>query len=122
MKRIAYAGGTIETGDAVADALLDYVTTVSQSEINVSVDIPVREANGGVTTHTLVLGPATQLDVSDVEVAGSTNEEVDFPVPELWKSTEEAQSEPPDEAAQAARDFDEAVAEIDHNLDGMGEA
>lgn len=122
MKRIAYAGGTIETGDAVADALLDYVTTVSQSEINVSVDIPVRESNGGVTTHTLVLGPATQLDVSDIEGARSADEEIDFPVPELWNSTEEAQSEPPEGADQAARDFDEAVAEIEHNLDGMSEA
>lgn len=120
MKRITYAGGTVETGDAVADALLDYVTTVSQAETNITVDIPVREPDGRIATHTVILGPATQLDVSDIDSSGPADEEKFFPVPELEQSSEVAQSEPTEEADQEARDFDKAVADIDGNLDGLG--
>ena len=120
MKRITYAGGTVETGDAVADALLDYVTTVPQNETNISVDIPVRETDGRIATHTVILGPATQLDVSDVDSSGPADEAKHFPVPELGQPAEVAQSEPPEDAAQEARDFDKAVADIEGNLDDLG--
>lgn len=116
MKRINYAGGTLETGDAVAQAIVDYVTSVSQSEANISVDIRVREPSGSIATHSLVLGPGTQLDVTDVDPAVG-DESVNFPVPEFRQPVEMADSEPPVEADQAARDFDEAVADIEHDLD-----
>ena len=120
MKRITYAGGTVETGDAVADVLIEYVTTVAQTETNITVDIPVRESDGKIATHTLILGPATQLDVSDIDSSGPADEAKLFPVPELGQSSEIAQSAPSEEADQEARDFDEAVADIEGNLDGLG--
>lgn len=123
MKRITYAGGTIETGDDVSDALLGYLTTVSQTESNISVDVPVCEPGGEITMHTLILGPATQLDVTDVRGESSVDEAHSYPVPGLLKATdvaratEVAESEPSEESARAARDFDEAVADIEGNLD-----
>lgn len=125
MKRINYAGGTLETGDAVAQAMVDYVTSVSQAETNITVDIRVREPDGNVATHSVVLGPGTQLDVTDADsdadardAAGVTGDEASmYPVPEFGPPVEMADSAPPEEADQAARDFDKAVADIEHDLD-----
>ena len=123
MKRINYAGGTLETGDAVAQAMVDYVTSVGQAETNITVDIRVREPDGNVATHSLVLGPGTQLDVTDAEAdardaEGAVGDEASmYPVPEFGPPVEMADSDPPEEADQAARDFDKAVADIEHDLD-----
>ncbi len=116
MKRINYAGGTLETGDAVAQAMVEYITSVGQSEMNITVDIPVREPSGGVATHSLVLGPGTQLDITDV-AATAHDEVTTFPVPQFNKPVDLAASEPPEDAARAAREFDKAVADIEHELD-----
>ncbi len=120
MKRISYAGGTLETGNAVAQALLDYTTNVAQAETNISVDIPVREETGAVAIHSIVLGPGTQLDVTDADDLASGDEAKDFPVPEMAQPAELADTDPPVEADQAARDFDKAVADIEHDLDALG--
>ena len=119
MKTISYAGGTIVTGDAVAQALLDYVTSVAQSEPNVTVDIPVREEDGTVTQHSIVLGPGTQLDVADADSLDNEDEPKVFPVPEIGPAVELADSEPPADADLAAQEFDRAVADIEHNLDAL---
>ncbi len=120
MKRISYAGGTIETSDAVAQAMLDYVTNVEQAETNVTVDIPVRESDGTVSRHSVVLGPGTQLDVADADAVWNGDEAKDFPVPEFAKPTELADSAPGADADRAAREFDKAVADIEHDLDEQG--
>ena len=119
MKRISYAGNTFETGDAVAQSLLDYITNIAQAETNITVEIPVREPNGTVATHSIVLGPGTQLDVTDADTA-STNEATEYPVPNLGKPSDSAESEPPADADRAAREFDRAVADIEHDLDARG--
>ena len=124
MKRINYAGGTLETGDAVAQAMVDYVTAVTQTENNITVDIRVREPDGAVSTHSLVLGPGTQLDVSDADdndADGAAEDEASmYPVPEFRPPVEMADTDPPVDADQAARDFDQAVADIEHDLDHLG--
>lgn len=120
MKSITYAGGTLVTGDAVAQALLDYITSVGQSESNVTIDIPVREASGEIATHTLVVGPAIQLDVSDVVGDTADDEASQYPVPDLPQTATLDRTEPPAEAERAARDFDEAVADIEENLEHGG--
>lgn len=116
MKRINYAGGTFETGDAVAQAMLDYITNVPQTETNITAEIHVREASGDVATHSIVLGPGTQLDVADAEDA-SADESTQYPVPDLGKPAELAESEPPADADRAAREFNKAVADIEQGLD-----
>lgn len=121
MKRITYAGGSILTGDDVAEALLDYVTEHSRGEESVAVDILVRELDGTTRTHTLVLGPATELDVADVAEESLDGEAELFPPPEfppgriLAVAVPTAESEA--EAEEHAADFNSAVDEIDAGID-----
>ena len=123
MKRITYAGGSLVTGAAVAAALLEYSTNIAIDATNVSVDVPVLEANGTTSIHTILLGPSSQFDVSDVD--GKTTdaeEEGRFPVPELPSTVTTGSvavtAVVPSAAAEAsARAFDDAVAHIENGLD-----
>ena len=122
MKLITYAGGTILTGDDVAEALLGYVTAHSQGDASVAVDIKVRERDGTTRSHTLVLGPATELDVADVAEETLAGEIALFPLPVFPPSHILAVKEPsPETEAEAevhAAEFNRAVEEIDQGTDG----
>ena len=121
MKRITYAGGSILTGDDVAEALLEYVTTHSLGDESVAVDIRVLELDGTTRTHTLVVGPATELDVADVAEETLAGEVELFPLPIfppgriLAVAAPSAESEA--EAKSHAADFNRAVEEIDEGAD-----
>jgi len=122
MKLITYAGGTILTGDDVAEALLGYVTAHSRGDESVAVDIKVRERDGSTRTHTLVLGPATELDVADVAEESLAGEIALFPLPVFPPgrilAVQEPSAETEAEAELHAADFNEAVEEIDQGTDG----
>ena len=117
MKLITYAGGTILTGDDVAEALLGYVTSHSRGQESVAVDIRVLEPDGSTRTHTLVLGPATELDVADVAEDTLAGEIALFPLPVFPPSrilaVEEPTAESEEEAEFHAADFNRAVEGID---------
>jgi hypothetical protein len=83
MKRINYAGVAIITSDAVSAALLDYAVRLIRTSDAVAVDIPVLEENGTTKTHTVLLGPGVQLDVSDVDGLDPEEENERFPVPDF---------------------------------------
>jgi hypothetical protein len=121
MKRITYAGGSILTGDDVAGALLEYVTTHSLGDESVAVDIRVLELDGTTRTHTLVLGPATELDVADVPEETLEGEVELFPLPIFPPgrvlAVEEPSAEAEAEAEAHAADFNRAVDEIDEGAD-----
>ena len=122
MKRISYAGGSIITGAAVAAALLEYSTGVAGDATNVSVDVPVLEENGTTTIHTILLGPSSQFDVSDVDGQTPDLDEAErFPVPALpsvvTTGSVATAVAPSAEREASARDFDDAVAHIEHALD-----
>ncbi|ANP74634.1 hypothetical protein [Cryobacterium arcticum] len=121
MKRISYAGGSILTGDDVAQALLDYVTEHSSGDASVAVNILVQEPDGTTRTHTLVLGPATELDVADVAEESLAGELELFPLPVFPASrvlaVEEPSAEGEAEAEIRAKDFNRAVEEIDQGED-----
>ena len=123
MKLITYAGGTILTGDDVAEALLGYVTAHSRGDESVAVDIKVRERDGSTRTHTLVLGPATELDVADVAEESLAGEIALFPLPVFPPgrilAVQEPSAETEAEAELHAADFNEAVEEIDQGTDGL---
>lgn len=51
MKRVAYTGGFIVTGNAIAAALLDYTTPVPDAENSVTGAITVLEENGEISIH-----------------------------------------------------------------------
>ncbi len=79
MKRISFGFETLITSDKVAAALVKYAAQVVRHGTSEAVDLPVLESNGEVTIHTILLGPATQLAVADVDGARADNP--DFPVP-----------------------------------------
>lgn len=117
MKLITYAGGTLLTGDDVAEALLGYVTAHSQGAESIAVDIKVREPDGSTRTHTLVLGPATELDVADVAEESLEGEIALFPLPVFPPAhilaVQEPSAETEAEAELHATEFNQAVEEID---------
>lgn len=79
MKRISFGFETLITGNEVADALVQYAAEVVRHGASEPVELPVLEGNGEVTMHTILLGPATQLAVADIDGAHADNP--DFVVP-----------------------------------------
>lgn len=61
MKAIHYAGETVLTGDAIADALVLYAAALARRESAAAVDIPVRYPDGSVNRASVLLGPASQI-------------------------------------------------------------
>lgn len=61
MKNIHYAGEVLMTGDAIADAVVQYAETLAQHETSASIDIPVITEDGNATEASFLLGPASQL-------------------------------------------------------------
>jgi hypothetical protein len=61
MKAIHYAGETLLTGDAIADALVLYAGALARRETAATVEIPVRFADGSVNSASVLLGPASQI-------------------------------------------------------------
>lgn len=116
MKRISYSGGSIVTGNAITAALLKYTTTVPDGEKNVTVEITALEDSGETSLHTILLGPATQLDVADVDGMSEEDEARRFPVPEMPQVGITGTVEANDDARRTANDVDRVMAEIDEGL------
>jgi hypothetical protein len=116
MKRITYSGGSIVTGDAITAALLEYTTTVSDAENSVTVDVTVLEDNGETSIHTLLLGPASQFDVTDVGGIAAEDEAARFPVPEMPQVGIVGGVEHNDDARRTAQDVNAMMTELDEGL------
>jgi len=122
MKSITFASGTIVTGSAVAEAIVEFVSRLSGSVTSTSIDIPVQEANGTVAVHTIVLGSAVQFDISDIDgVVSEEDEEARFPVPEMPDVNMVAVI-PTSDTDLEADNFNRAVADIDTVLDDPDES
>lgn len=63
MKAIHYAGDVVVTGDAIAEAVVDYAGALARRESAAEITIPVRTAEGGTAEARMLLGPASQLVV-----------------------------------------------------------
>jgi hypothetical protein len=61
MKLIHYAGETLLTGDAIADAVLKYASALASCEESATIAIPVRLSSGAIADANLLVGPASQL-------------------------------------------------------------
>ena len=66
MDRIHYAGNSVLTGSAIAEALLEYAEALAKAGTSATVDIPTREEDGSLGRSKLLIGPASQL-ISDEE-------------------------------------------------------
>lgn len=67
MKNIHYAGEQAMTGDAIADAVLDYAETLAKHESSATIDVPVVSPNGTVANARFLIGPASQLVATPIE-------------------------------------------------------
>jgi hypothetical protein len=61
MRKIVYAGGTFYTGDALAEAMLDYAAALARAETSATTFIPARTTEGTTGDLEILLGPASQL-------------------------------------------------------------
>ena len=116
MKRITYSGGSIVTSDASTTALLNYVTSVADSESSVAVDVTVLEENNETSVHTLVLNPASEFNVVDVDGLTEQEETARFPVPELPIVGIIGTVECTVDASRTAEDFNLIAIEIENGL------
>jgi hypothetical protein len=83
MQRIMYDGTSLVTSELVAAAVMSFATDVVRLGTSAAVEVPVLESNGTVLTHTILLGPATQLEVVDIDGEASAIDEAEFPMPEF---------------------------------------
>lgn len=118
MKRITYSGGSIVTSNAITSALLEYTTTVADAENAVTVDITVLEPNGKTAVHTLLLSPASQFVVADVDGISPEEEDRRFPLPEMPAVGISGAVETTGDAQRTAEEVNEVMDAID---DGLGQ-
>jgi hypothetical protein len=100
MKIVRYAGDSLLTGSAVAEALIAHTVDVGNAKTVVAVDIPVLDFDGMIRLHTIVLGPNTTLHVYPATEADE--EEKRFPVPPFPAVHARAVSGGPDPEFDAA--------------------
>ena len=118
MKRINFASGSLITSDAVAASLLEYVAQMSSATNAATVEIPVLEDGGSVSTHTVVVSSSIQFEVADVEVeVGAINEDATFPLPEFPQIDTMVAVTPTQSAIDDAANVNRAIADIDNMLD-----
>jgi len=117
MKSIRFASGALITSTAVVEALIDYVSRMSTTDNSVPVEIPVLEPNGTIVVHTVLVSSTMHFDVVDVDGDSGSADEADFPEPKMPPLAAMVAVTPPATADDDARNFDKAVADIDHLLD-----
>ncbi|PZE26542.1 MULTISPECIES: hypothetical protein [unclassified Curtobacterium] len=66
MRSIDYSDAHVLTGDAIADAVVDYAAELAHQATAEPVRIPARAADGSVVHVSLLVGPASEIVLSDV--------------------------------------------------------
>lgn len=70
MRKIVYAGSTFYTGDALAEALMDYARALARHGIADTIFVPGRTMQGDTDRMELLIGPASQIVSEPVELVG----------------------------------------------------
>ena len=108
MRRVNYGAESLVTGNDAADALMDYASFVMRMHTSVAIQILALETNGSIRTHTLLLGPATQLDIFDIDGGESEERENErFPVPRFPEIGGTAAAVPSEDMWNEAHSFDD---------------
>ena len=116
MKRITYSGGSIVTSNAITTALLDYITSLADTDNSVTVDVTVLDENDETSLHTLILTPGSPFGVVDVEGMTEEEEAQRFPVPEMPIIGIIGTVETTGDAGRTAKDFNLVTNEIENGL------
>jgi hypothetical protein len=61
MKRVHHVGGSLLTGDDIADALIDLAREAAERGTVLAVEIPVHDQHGRGTRAQVLVGPGMQL-------------------------------------------------------------
>ncbi|MDR6970108.1 hypothetical protein [Leifsonia shinshuensis] len=88
MRRIVYAGTAFYTGDALAEALLEYSRALARRDIADTVFVPGRTAQGDVGPVEVLIGPASQIVSEPADEVGPDLED-DEMVARLRQLTDE---------------------------------
>lgn len=75
MKRVRYAGGTFDTGDAIVDALARFAAANANAERAAEIEVPAVDIDGRRIMIGIVIGPASQLFFEPV----ASSEELEDP-------------------------------------------
>ncbi|UAJ78366.1 hypothetical protein IT072_13975 [Leifsonia sp. ZF2019] len=78
MRRILYPGGSLDTGDDIAAAVLEYARQLARSETADTVLVPGRGVEGGTGSVEFLLGPASQLVSEPLAFSGPEIEDAEF--------------------------------------------
>ena len=78
MRKITYAGTAFYTGDALAEALLEYARALARHDIADTVFVLGRTTQGDVDQIEVLLGPASQMVSEPIELVGSELEDPDL--------------------------------------------
>jgi hypothetical protein len=68
MKQLTYAGGEVLTGDAIAEAVMDFAEELARHDDAAQITFPALSEDGSIVETTLLIGPASQIVVRAVEV------------------------------------------------------
>ena len=76
MRRVYYSSGSILTGDAIAQAVLEFAEALAKDGRADIIEIPVVLGSGNHGTATLLVGPSSQLAsvTEESEIAGPVDE------------------------------------------------
>lgn len=65
MKHIHYDSSVVTTGDAIAEAVIEYAAALGAHGRSDTVDVPTFDEHGSSTVATLLIGPASQIVIVD---------------------------------------------------------
>lgn len=67
MMRVGYGGESFTTSDEAAEALLAFAAAAAMSDVAEVVQLPTVDVDGAVVVVTLVIGPSSELIMSEVQ-------------------------------------------------------
>lgn len=65
MKHIHYDGSIVTTGNAIAQAVIEYAAVLGANGRSDTVNVPTFDEHGASTVATLLIGPASQIVIDD---------------------------------------------------------
>lgn len=67
MMRLEYAGGTLLTGEAIAEAVISYAAALARAQTSVNIEVPGITTEGVRGTFKILIGPASEIIVEPTD-------------------------------------------------------
>lgn len=112
MRRIVYAGTAFYTGDALAEAVMQYARALARHGIADTVFVPGRTLQGDRDSIEVLLGPASQIVSEPVELDGAEIQDAGLLRSLAEKTSELAPLKPAAEPADTRRTAPESFDDL----------